>query len=79
MWVKHNPECVAVRGFLFFDLARVMPFVWFNAHSVVRLPDGKLVDITPSKASTQYPFIEHRGSAELFEAAGKFPRLEHYL
>jgi hypothetical protein len=35
----------------------LLPYVHFNAHSVVRNPDGELVDITPSQANQPYPFL----------------------
>jgi hypothetical protein len=47
------PEFSPVRGWLYFDSARLFVF-----HSVVRKPDGLLSDITPSNASVRYPFIE---------------------
>ncbi len=50
-------EYSPVRGWLYQDLAGVMPYVSFLAHSAVKAPDGKLYEITPSAASQQYPFI----------------------
>jgi hypothetical protein len=63
-WCKNIAEYKAVRGWLYFDLANAMPFVLFNAHSVVRDPSGKLWDITPSQASQPYPFIPAEESEE---------------
>lgn len=79
VWTAGRPEHKAVRGFLFFDLARAMPYVWFNAHSVVETEDGSLIDITSSQASQRYPFIRHTGGDELFELAGARVRLTHYI
>jgi hypothetical protein len=57
-FVHHHPEYRAVRGWLYFDLMNMMPWVMFNPHSVIEMPNGKLVDITPApKASQRYPFI----------------------
>jgi hypothetical protein len=76
-WVKHNPTHGPVHGFLYFSFAGAMPYVWFNAHCIVRTEDDQLIDITPSKASQRYPFIEHFGPWELFVEAGKQIRLEY--
>lgn len=69
-WVHHNPKSKAVRGWLFFDFNTtslgLYPFVRFTAHSLVEDEDGTLHDITPSKASQRYPFIQHKGSEEEF-------------
>lgn len=56
-WCSNVQGYEAVRGWLYFDLANALPYVLFNAHSVVRAPDGKLWDITPAQASQLYPFI----------------------
>jgi hypothetical protein len=53
IWVARCPEYEPVRGWVIFDLSRmppsmkVSPHLQFSAHSVVRAPDGKLIDITP--------------------------------
>ena len=57
-WCKHSQGYAAVRGWLYFDFLDQLPFVLFNAHSVVRDAEGKLWDITPSQASQPYPFLE---------------------
>lgn len=46
----------AVRGWLLFDY-EYLAHVDFIQHSVVRFPDGQVVDITPSTAGSDYPFI----------------------
>jgi hypothetical protein len=56
-WCKNMPDYSPVRGWLYFDFLDLWPFVLFNAHSVVRAPDGTLWDITPSQASQPYPFL----------------------
>lgn len=56
IWCGHNSNYHPVRGWLYFDLPGIA-YVKFVAHSVVRKPDGSLVDITPSGASSDYPFV----------------------
>ncbi len=77
----HSPSYTPVRGWLYFDLEGALPYVWFNAHSLVRDDSGIMYDITPSKATQQYPFIEAEESeqeyAELVEKSGII-RLTHY-
>ena len=53
------------RGWLYFDLPG-MNFVKFVAHSVVKSSKGELIDITPSNASIDYPFLESGISEEEF-------------
>ena len=38
-------------------MLNVMPYVIFNAHSVVRDSDGVLWDVTPNETGRIYPFI----------------------
>ena len=57
VWCEANDGYEPVRGWLYFDLPG-LPMSRFVAHSAVRAPDGKLYDITPSRASQDYPFIE---------------------
>jgi hypothetical protein len=56
-WCTHATGFEIVRGWLFFNMANALPYVLFNAHSVVRNSDGELLDITPSMAADSYPFI----------------------
>ena len=56
-WCKNMPEYIAVRGWLYFDFVDALSYVLFNAHSVIRDPDGRLLDITPTLASQRYPFL----------------------
>ena len=65
-FVRENGNHKAVRGWLVFDytLGPFMgwPAFWrFTAHSVIEADDGRLFDITPSRASQRYPFIRHDG------------------
>jgi len=72
-WCRHMSEYKAVRGWLYFDLPG-LNYVKFLAHSAVQTPDGELLDITPSDASRDYPFIKSGLSeekyAELVEIRG---------
>jgi hypothetical protein len=65
-WVSRSPQHKHVRGYVIFDL-RFLFGVWqVQAHSVVELEDGSLIDITPSDVSQPYPFVRHIGSDEEF-------------
>ena len=70
-WVAANPNYQTVRGWVkcasFGDLGARL-----TAHSVVRTPEGKLLDITPLADESLrggMHFIEHEGSERLFFAA----------
>jgi hypothetical protein len=63
-----DPSYTPVRGWLFFDFGGYLDRVQFLAHSVVRAPNGELWDITPSRASQDYPFIPAQESEEEFKA-----------
>ena len=79
IWAAHSPGDRRVRGFLLFDYLYQLPTVQFAAHSVIRQPNGALIDITPTNASQRYPFIEHTGSLELFAEAEKRRNIYHPL
>lgn len=49
-----NPRCRPVRGWVVFDFGDL---VRFNAHSMSRLEDGAVYDITPVLTERQYPFL----------------------
>ena len=66
-WARHNPQHKRVDGFVYFDYT-FRGFVRFSPHCVLENEQGELVDITPHKASDDYPFIRHSGSREEFEA-----------
>lgn len=61
-WVREHPECVAQRGWLV--SATSGDAILVDAHSVVRLADGRLVDITLRGADQFAPFIAHVGDAD---------------
>ena len=44
----------------------LVPLVNFNPHSIIETDDGERYDITPSRASQRYPFLDHEGDAENF-------------
>jgi hypothetical protein len=70
IWVRRSPEYKAIRGWAIFDLTD-NPFcplhIQFVGHSVVEMPDGSLIDITPSGVSKQPLFLRHDGTFEEFE------------
>lgn len=79
-WCVAHPDHRIVRGWLYFSLPG-MTYCRFVSHSVVRRPDGTLIDITPTGLLTQaapYPFLaagvsEHdyaELAAELYLATG---------
>lgn len=61
-WVSSRlaeEECKAVRGWLYFERSlRGCPS--FLSHSVVETAEGKMIDITPSRAAKRYPFIRDK-------------------
>ena len=65
-WCEFNTNYKVVRGWLYFDFGNCMRFVRFTAHSVVEDENGLLIDITPTKASTLYPFIRAEEDEEAF-------------
>jgi hypothetical protein len=75
-WVLEHPDHRPVRGWLVFDWTgnelgvRILslPLCRFTAHSVVETPDGRLFDLTPSRASQRYPFLRHHEADGDFEA-----------
>ena len=79
-WCMKTQGFEIVRGWLYFDMANLMPFVLFNAHSVIRNQKGELWDITPTKASNPYPFLVAEETEEeyvKFIEAGAV-RLRHF-
>jgi hypothetical protein len=61
-----------VRGWLFFDYGYMLDRVAFLQHSILMFPDGHLLDITPSNASQNYPFLRVYESDEDFFAKEKY-------
>lgn len=76
-WMNRTGDQV-VKGFLYFDFDDALDYVQFNPHSVIRRADGSLWDITPQLATQRYPFIEHQGTAELFEEAERRVNILHH-
>lgn len=79
-WCANAKGFEIVRGWLYFDMANALPFVLFNAHSVVRNPEGELWDITPQRATHSYPFLaaeEQEAEYARFIEAGAV-RLRHF-
>ena len=78
-WCKNMPKYTAVRGWLYFDYVDALPYVLFNAHSVIRAPDGRLWDITPTLASQPYPFLSTEGTDGEYEqlVEGGVSRIRH--
>lgn len=68
IWCQHNTEHQTVRGWLYFPFEDLLNYVLFNPHSAIRTEDNRLWDITPSKASQQYPFIVAEQSEEEYAA-----------
>jgi hypothetical protein len=68
LWCLQKPTCQPVRGWLFFSFEGQMPYVQFMAHSVVRLEDGSLRDITPAQTFQLYPFIPAEGCEDEYAA-----------
>ena len=71
-WCHHYSDHRPVCGWVYFDFVKVRwpgdaPFVRFNMLSVIETEHGELVDITPSRASTQYPFIRAEESEADYE------------
>jgi hypothetical protein len=85
-WVMRSPQYAIVRGWVVFDQTdeRLVPRPRFHfvAHSVIRTPDGKLLDITPSDISQSYPFICHPGKNDEFDELRRMYQIifiDHYL
>lgn len=66
-WVYRSPQHKPVQGFHIFDFT-LLGFWRIQAHSIVELEDGTLMDITPNRASQRYPFVRHTGTNEEFAA-----------
>lgn len=56
-WVDQHPGHKAVRGWYYFDLHEIAPFVRFVGHSVIAVEDGTFLDVTPAPLSSVYPFL----------------------
>ena len=78
-WCAFQPNHRPVRGWLYFDYDNLLPYVHFNAHSVIQNEAGELVDITPTLASRDYPFLVDTESVHEYESLleASVVRLEH--
>ena len=67
LW-RHDNSYTPIRGWLYFDLPG-LDYVKFVSHSAVKMPDGKLVDITPKQNTIfqDYPFLEGHLDEEDYE------------
>lgn len=75
-WVSRSPQHKHVKGFVIFDL-RMQLGVWqVQAHSVVELDDGTLIDITPSGVSQPPLFVRHVGTEEEFAELARAMRVD---
>jgi hypothetical protein len=76
----HPRVCRCGRGRLVFDLSLnpfiPTPYLQFVAHSIIKTPDGKLLDITPPTTTQPYPFIRHPDGNEDFDNLST--RLRHH-
>jgi hypothetical protein len=71
-WVELNQGWTVVHGWLVFDLRVTHGHVDLLPHSVVRSPNGDLVDVTPldpraPKGIGVFPFLIHLGAATQFQ------------
>jgi hypothetical protein len=57
IYCQHDNKYQPVRGWLFFDYGYLLNTVSFLQHSVLKFPDGKMYDITPTPSFENYPFI----------------------
>jgi hypothetical protein len=72
-YIRSYPGCQPVRGWL---IEQFDGFAYFNAHSIVRLENGSLIDITPLDCDC--PFIIHQGTEEEFERLTRnCPRVQY--
>jgi hypothetical protein len=75
-WLAATTAHKAVRGWLVEDVSGGQGFAfYFNAHSVVEVEDGMLIDITPSNVPCG--FLRHIGTDEDFERFKVIGRLEY--
>lgn len=66
--VAANRELKRVRGWSITAVTEAEARYRFEAYSVVRKPDGQLVDITPRANGASLEFIEHPGSPDEFDS-----------
>jgi hypothetical protein len=65
-YAAKNPGWKVVHGWLIFDFEAdthgLLTLVQFNPHSILENQDGERLDVTPSRASRRYPFLDHVGT-----------------
>ncbi len=66
-WVEENPTSAVVRGWAISAVGG--DSLVLDAHSIVRLEDGSLVDVTLRPQDQRAPFIAHIGTEADFLAA----------
>lgn len=70
IWARDNPGLKVIHGWMVFDHEKtsngLVPLVNFNPHSIIEVDDGERYDVTPSRASQRYPFLDHEGHAADF-------------
>lgn len=71
LWVARCPEHKHVKGYILFGPNPLLQGWIVQAHSLVELEEGGLIDITPSGASQTYPFVRHVGTEEEFAEFAK--------
>jgi hypothetical protein len=75
-WVSRCPQHKQIRGYVIFDMRHISGVWQVQAHSVVELEDGALIDITPSGVSQPYPFVRHVGTDEQFAEMARAMRVD---
>ncbi len=69
-YASKNSGWKVVYGWLIFDFEAdtqgLLTVVRFNPHSIVENQGGERVDVTPSRASRRYPFLDHVGTPSDF-------------
>jgi hypothetical protein len=70
LWARDNAGCEVIHGWLVFDYEKtsggLIPMVQFNPHSIIQAENGERYDVTPSRASIRYPFLDHEGTHDDF-------------
>jgi hypothetical protein len=82
LWCKGHPSHMPVRGWVIFEVYSPLGFCRFISHSVVEDEDGVLFDITPTRASKRYPFLNDEMTEEeyvLLITSRKLVNLDHHL
>lgn len=71
-WLSHTPSDVGVVGWLVVDYRPTLPWVRFTAHTVVAINNSdEWIDITPSIATQDYPFVSSGLQGDAFFALEK--------